>query len=113
MDLMSERIDSLTSMLEDCRKGKVIMIGDGKAYGNFGMIQFMPTAGGQQYGIREVSMRGTGSGRYFPIGHEDDLIIAAIQLIEHAERPHPLTQKMIKEGRITKPEPLGFHFLQD
>lgn len=114
MDLTSKRIDKLSQMLPSLiTDHDAIMISDGTGSGTFGMIQLMPTIGGIQYGLREVSYRGTGSGQYFQPGQEDDLIIAAIQMIDDAERPHPLTQKLIAEGRMKKPEPLDFHFLTE
>ena len=113
MDITAKRIEDLSAMVGKCIGGEIILIGDNTSSGVFGLIEFIPTAGGFQFGLRQVTMTGTGSGQYFQVGQEDDLIIAAIQMIDYAERPHPLTQKLIAEGRMKKPEPLGFHFLTE
>ena len=112
-DVISYRIEKIESLLKDCVSGTPIMISDGTASNTFGMIEFIPTAGGMQYGLRRVTMTGTGSGLYFQIGQEEDLVVAALQMIERVEQPHPFTQKLIAEGRMKKPEPLSFYLLDE
>lgn len=69
-------------------------------------IIFIPTAGGIQFGLKEVTSRGLGSGMY--LGLDIDAVVkASTKQVEYYMRPHPnamIREMVAKKGDRTKLE---------
>jgi len=73
---------------------------DPKEPGWFGAaveVRYMNTAGGMQFAVRQVSVRGAGGGMYTTDAQE--CIDWATGLVEHFMLPTPLRKKMEEMGR--------------
>lgn len=69
-------------------------------------IIFIPTAGGTQFGIKQVHMRGLGSGIY--LGHDVEAVIKASEAqVAYYLKPHAnehIRKKLAEKGDRTKCE---------
>ena len=77
-------------------------------YLRFILIEFIPTQGGVQYAVRQITERGFGSGFY--TFFRDEAVLTAMDLVMHAEKPLPVNiqLKMFEKGRLLEKKPLSF-----
>lgn len=102
---------SLKALLVQLQNGEIEAVEFGEPGKPMGVMSshriiFIPTAGGIQFGIKEVTSRGLGSGMY--LGLDLDVVVAAsTKKVEHYMRPHPnamLRDLVAKKGDRTKLE---------
>lgn len=101
----------LKSLLKQLQSGEIEAVEFGEAGKPFGMMSshriiFIPTAGGVQFGIKQVTGRGLGSGIYLGL-NVDAVIQTSEKMVERymAPHPNPRIQEMIaKKGDRTKLE---------
>lgn len=77
-------------------------------YLRFVLIEFIPTPGGVQYAVRQITERGFGSGFY--TFFRDEAVLTAMDLVMQAEKPLPVNiqLKMFEKGRLLEKKPMSF-----
>ena len=77
-------------------------------YLRFVLIKFIPTQGGVQYAVRQITERGFGSGFY--TFFRDEAVLTAMDLVMKAEKPLPVNiqLKIFEKGRLLEKKPLSF-----
>lgn len=103
--------NDLKSLLNQLQNGEIEAVEYGEKGKPFGFMSshriiFIPTAGGAQFGIKQVTGRGLGSGMY--LGLDVDLVIKSSEkMVERYLTPHanPMIQEMLaKKGDRSKLE---------
>jgi len=102
---------NLKALLNKLQNGEIEAVEFGEPGKPFGFMSshriiFIPTAGGTQFCIKEVTGRGLGSGMY--LGLDVDAVVkSSEQQVEHYMRPHPnpkIQEMIAKKGDRTKLE---------
>lgn len=103
--------NDLKALLNKLQNGEIEAVEFGEPGKPMGLMSshriiFIPTAGGTQFGIKQVTLRGLGSGLY--LGLDVNAVVeASAKQVEHYMRPHPnkMIQEMLaKKGDRTKLE---------
>ena len=102
---------NLQDLLKQLQAGEIEAVEYGEAGKPFGMMSshriiFIPTAGGTQFGIKQVTGRGLGSGMYFGL---DTLAVAEYsgRMVARYTAPHPnpkIREMIAKKGDRSKLE---------
>lgn len=103
--------NELKDLLAQLQNGEIEAVEFGEPGKPFGVMSshriiFIPTAGGTQFGIKQVTGRGLGSGMYLGLDIEA-VVAASTKQVEHYMRPHPnamIREMIAKKGDRTKLE---------
>lgn len=92
------RMAKTIEALRNIHNGRDLVICGNGIASNY--ISAIPTVGGYQYVMREISVRGMGGGIYFPLGSEEILALEILCIMERIQIISPNIKKIVPTMEI-------------